>query len=92
MVIKYLQCSYNQQFKLKTWRIPENGCSQRGRTAGSGTQGRTAGSEAGKGDDNPVADDDVGLHLVGEVVDLGDQPWSALHLPARVSIDALIVI
>ena len=46
----------------------------------------------GKGDDNSVADDDVGLHLVGEVVDLGDQPWSALHLPARVSIDALIVI
>ena len=46
----------------------------------------------GKGDDNPVADDDVGLHLVGEVVDLGDQPRSALHLPARVSIDALIVI
>ena len=45
-----------------------------------------------KGDDNPVADDDVGLHLVGEVVDLGDQPRSALHLPARVSIDALIVI
>ena len=46
----------------------------------------------GKGDDNSVADDDVGLHLVGEVVDLGDQPRSALHLPARVSIDALIVI
>ena len=45
----------------------------------------------GKGDDNPVADDDV-PHLVGEVVDLGDQPRSALHLPARVSIDALIVI
>lgn len=38
----------------------------------------------GKGDDNPVADDDVGLHLVGEVVDLGDQPRSALHLPVRV--------
>ena len=88
MVIKYLQCSCNQQFKLETWRIQENGCSRWGRTAGSGTQGRRAGSGGGKGDDNPD-DDVVGLHLVGEVVHLGDQPWSALHLPAVGSIDAL---